>query len=161
MASRCNINVKKVPCVPWSLAEMHRWFAPFCSENVFYISQPVGGAIASQCEKGCISSWSCWECACKMSWIYQVAFLIWGILLKRKNPCKLKMSILNNEDGIWKGKYICIDHITVEIMCTDLCEIWIKSEGVTSNNVRGLSGSPGGAVKGRCENAGQSFCQCL
>ena len=72
-----------------------------------------------------------------------------------------KMSILNNEDGIWKGKYICIDHITVEIMCTDLCEIWIKSEGVTSNNVRGLSGSPGGAVKGRCENAGQSFCQCL
>ena len=38
-----------------------------------------------------------------------------------------KMSILNNEDGIWKGKDLRIDQITLDIMCTDLCEIWKKS----------------------------------
>ena len=51
--------------------------------------------------------------------------------------------------------------ITIEIMCTDLCEIWIKSEGVTSNNVRGISRPPGGAVKGRCEKRWGEFFQCL
>ena len=44
--------------------------------------------------------------------------------------------------------------MTLEIMCTDLCEIWIKSEGVISNNVFGIIRPPGGAVKDRCELEG-------
>ena len=36
-------------------------------------------------------------------------------------------------------------------MCIKLCEIWIKSEGMISQNVFYISRPPGGAVKGRCE----------
>ena len=41
--------------------------------------------------------------------------------------------------------------MTIEILCTDLRDFWIKSEGVISKNVFYISRPPGGAIKGRCE----------
>ena len=52
---------------------------------------------------------------------------------------------------MWKVRQIRLDHMTIEIMCTDLCAIWMKSEGVTSKNMFYISRPPGGALKGRCE----------
>ena len=60
------------------------------------------------------------------------------------------MSILANQDGIWKSKDIRIDHMSIEIMCTDLRDNWISGW----SNIRKLffiSRPPGGAIKGRCE----------
>ena len=51
--------------------------------------------------------------------------------------------------------------MTIEMMYSNLCEIWIKFEAVTSNNVFGISRPPGGAVKGRCEKCRAIFFQCL
>ena len=63
------------------------------------------------------------------------------ILLKTRQSCKLWMSILQ----------IRLDRVTIEVMCTDLCDIFIKSEGVISKNVFYIGRPPGGAMKGRCE----------
>ena len=41
--------------------------------------------------------------------------------------------------------------MTINIVCTDLREILIKSEGVISNNVFHVSPPPGGAIKGTRE----------
>ena len=50
--------------------------------------------------------------------------------------------------------------MTIEIMCTDWCEIWIKFEAVTSNNVFGISRPPGGAATGLCEKCGAEVQNC-
>ena len=64
------------------------------------------------------------------------------------------MSILANQDGMWKSKDIRNDHMTIEIMCTNFREIWIKCEGLIAKNVFYISGPPGGAIKGKYEKCG-------
>ena len=41
--------------------------------------------------------------------------------------------------------------MTIERLCTDLRDFWIKSEGVISKGLFYISRPPGGALKGRCE----------
>ena len=51
------------------------------------------------------------------------------ILLKTEQSCKLQKPILANQDAIWKTRLVHVDHITVEILCTKLQELWTKSVG--------------------------------
>ena len=44
--------------------------------------------------------------------------------------CKLWKPVLANQDGIWKIRQIHVDHMTVEILSTDLRDFWTKSVGV-------------------------------
>ena len=53
--------------------------------------------------------------------------MIWGILFKTDQSCKLWKPILANQDGIWKIGQIHVDHMTVEILSTDLRDFWTKS----------------------------------
>ena len=64
---------------------------------------------------------------------------------------KLCKPILANRDGICKIGHMRVDHMTIEILCTDLRDFWIKSQGVISKNVFYISRPKGGAIKGWCE----------
>ena len=43
--------------------------------------------------------------------------------------------------------------MTVEILCTDLHDFWIKSQGIIGKNVFYISRPPGGAIKVRYEKS--------
>ena len=70
---------------------------------------------------------------------------------KTEQSCKLWKLILANQDGIWNIRRIGLDHMTIEILCTDLRDFCIKSQGVISKNVFYISWTKGGAIKGWCE----------
>ena len=56
-------------------------------------------------------------------------FMIYAILFKTEQSCKLQKPILANQDAIWKTRLVHVDHITVEILCIKLQEFWTKSVG--------------------------------
>ena len=64
---------------------------------------------------------------------------------------KLQKPILVNRDGIWKIRLIHLDHMTLEILCTDLHEFWIKSVGVMLEKKKRRKWPHGGATTGLCE----------
>ena len=42
--------------------------------------------------------------------------------------------------------------MSIKTLCCDLCDFWIKSKRVMSENVFDISRPPGGAIKSRCVN---------
>ena len=70
-----------------------------------------------------------------------------GILFQKDHSCNLQLSIVAYQGGKRKSKDIHIDHMTIEIVCTDLCGILIKSE----YQMFYISQPPGGVIKVRCE----------
>ena len=75
-------------------------------------------------------------------------------LFKTDQSCKLWKPILANQDEIWNIGQIRLDHMTIEILCTDLRDFWINSEGVISKRLFYISRPTGGAIKGPCEKCG-------
>ena len=45
------------------------------------------------------------------------------------------MAILANQDGIWKMWQTSLDHMIIEALCTDLCDVWTKSANVLKGSV--------------------------
>ena len=62
--------------------------------------------------------------------------------------CKLWKAILANQDGIWEIGHIHVGHMTIEILRTDLHDVWIKSVGVRTKNVFSRNRPHGGAITG-------------
>ena len=67
---------------------------------------------------------------------------------------KLWKPILANRDGICKIGDIHVDHMTIEILCADLCDIWAKFVGVTERNVFCKNRPHGGAIPGLSRKCG-------
>ena len=51
-----------------------------------------------------------------------------------------------NQEGIWDMGQILVDNMTVEILCTALCDFRAKSVGAVSINVFCKNGPDGGAM---------------
>ena len=131
---RCNRAIWNV-----SLDSFHdntSMICAFCSINVYYKSQPSGGAITGQCKMDGICSLTYWESGCKMSHKSQAVLMIWGLFIfQMGQSLKLWKPILANQDGIWKIGLIHYDYKTIEILFTDLRYLWTKYAGVSSKNV--------------------------
>ena len=56
--------------------------------------------------------------------------------------------MLATQDGKLNIVLIRLDHMTIEILCTDLHDFWIKSQGIIGKIVFYISWPPGGAIKG-------------
>ena len=57
-------------------------------------------------------------------------------------------------NGICKIGDMCVDHMTIEILCADLCDIWAKFVGVTERNVFCKNRPHGGAIPGLSRKCG-------
>ena len=75
-------------------------------------------------------------------------FKISSVLFKTDQSCKIWKAILANQNGIWENGHILVGHMTIEILCTDLRDVWIKSEGVLYIFLFYIDWPPGGAMKG-------------
>ena len=82
-----------------------------------------------------------WHFFCSFS---DPAFIIRGILFKTGHHCKLWKAVLANQDGIWK----IIQIRPIEILCTNLHDVWTKSIGVIAKNVLCKNRPAGGAITG-------------
>ena len=76
------------------------------------------------------------------------------MLFKIEQSCKLQKAILANQDAIWKTRLFQVDHITVEILSTNLHEFRTKSVGAVSRNMFCENQPHGGATTGLCEKYG-------
>ena len=79
------------------------------------------------------------------------------MLFKIEQSCKLQKAILANQDAIWKTRLFQVDHITVEILSTDLHEFWIKSVGFVSKRNNSENGLMVALPQAYVRNVGHRF----
>ena len=80
-----------------------------------------------------------------------VLHLCWQLTVQAVQYKYNQKPMLANKDGIWNIGHICLCHLSVKILCTNLRDIWIKCKRVMSKKVFYISRPPGGAVRSWCE----------
>ena len=73
---------------------------------------------------------------------------------------KLWKPVLANHDGIWEMVQFCVDHLTMERVYIELCDLCINRVRVIYINVFRQSWPIGGAITGPCGIFGAEVHRC-